>query len=206
MDKKTILQISAVILASALIFAGFAFALTRVKPLVGVAVPKEDVPYEPQTDYPQDTTLFFELEDGSSFCLRLRFKDSVIDAIVLQEGQKEAFERYGFYADETFFCSYSFIMDFVDTIDGITLDIFGNEMRYTGVQVCNILAVNKNDTATKVKVLKAIFNKIHKIGFSSEILYSIMNNTENTLSVPDCYGWTDFLGEMCNCYNFVNEE
>ena len=206
MDKKTILQITAVILASALIFAGFVFALTRVKPLVGVSVPKDDVPYEPQSDYPADTTLLFNFEDGYALCLRLQFQKNFIDAMFLKESQTELFETYGFYPSETVNCSYSFIMDFIDTIDGITLDIFGEEMRYTGVQVCNIIAVNNNHTETKIKVLKAIFNKIYKIGFSSDALYCIMNNTDNTLSVPDCYGWTDLIGKMCNCYNIVNEE
>lgn len=206
MDKKTVLQITTVILASALIFTAFVFALTRVKPLVSISVPKDDVPYEAQPDYPDDTTLFLSFEDGYSICMKLQFKNRFIDAIIIEGNEKTACESYGFYPTETINCSYSFIMDFIDTIDGITLDIFGEDMRYTGVQVCNILAVNNSHTETKTKILKAVFNKIYKIGFSSEALSCIMNETDNTLSVPDCYGWTLFLGEMCNCYNIVNEE
>ena len=206
MDKKTVILIISVILASAIIFGAFAFAVTRVKPLVGVAVPKDDVTYELPSDYPSDTTVFFSIEDGYSLCLKLEFEKGFISALFLENASSKAFEEFGFYATETAHLTYKSIMDFIDTIDGITLDIFGEEMRYTGVQVCNIIAVNKDDIQTKIKILKAIFNKINKIGFSSEALYCIMNNTDNTLSTPDCYGWTDYLGEMCNKYNIVNEE
>ena len=206
MDKKTILQITAVVLISALIFTAFVFVLTRTKPLVSISVPKDDVPYEAEPEYPADTTLFFTFEDGFSLCVSLKFKEGFISALFLENAGKKAFENFGFYPSETIHFSYASLMDFIDTIDGITLDIFGEEMRYTGVQVCNIIAVNKDHVETKVKILKAVFNKIYKIGFSSDALYSIMNNTENTLSVPDCYGWTDYLGDLCNRYNIVNEE
>ncbi len=206
MDKKTVLQIISVILASALIFTAFVFAVTRTKPLVSVEVPKNDIVYEPPIDYPKDTTVLFNLEDGFSLCLKLEFEKGFISALILENANQKAFEGFGFYATETVDLSYKSLMDFIDTIDGINLDIFGEEMRYTGVQVCNIIAVNKDHIETKIKILKAIFNKIYKIGFSSDALYCIMNNTNNTLSVPDCYGWTDYLGEMCNRYNIVNEE
>ena len=206
MDKKTILQIISVILASALIFTAFVFAVTKTKPLVSISVPKNDIIYEPPIDYPEDTTVMFTFEDGFSLCLKLEFKKGFISALILENATEKAFEGFGFYTNEKVNFSYKSLMDFIDTIDGINLDIFGEEMRYTGVQVCNIIAVNKGHIETKVKILKAIFNKIHKIGFSSDALYCIMNNTDNTLSVPDCYGWTDYLGDMCNRYNIVNEE
>lgn len=206
MDKKTVLQIISVILVSALVFAAFVFAVTRVKPLVGVAVPKNDIVYEPPTDYPSNTTIMFTFEDGYSLCVKFEFEKSFISALFLENANQKAFENFGFFATETVNFSYKSLMDFIDTIDGINLDIFGEEMRYTGVQVCNIIAVNNDHIETKTKILKAVFNKIYKIGFSSDALYCIMNNTDNTLSVPDCYGWTEYLGEMCNRYNIVNEE
>ena len=78
-------------------------------------------------------------------------------------------------------------------------------MRYTGVQVCNILAVNKDSIKTKRDVISAIFEKISKNGFSSEVLSCIINNTDTSLSAPDCFEWADYISDMCKSYNIVNE-
>ena len=203
--RNTFLLISCVILLCSSLFAGLIYISAKSEKLIGVNVKKENVPYLAESELPKNTTLLFSFEDGYGLALQLDFQNTFIDAVILEKATFVEAEKFGYFIEETVYCDYTFILDFIDVLDGIELNIFGEKLRYTGVQVCNILAVNNKSIKTKREVVCAIFEKINKNGFSSEALSCIINNTKTSLSAPDCFGWTEHITKMCGSYNIVNE-
>lgn len=206
MNKKSpFILILCVILICASLFAGLIYITTKSQKLIGVNVKKNNVPYSSEIEIPKNTTLLFSFEDGYGLALQLDFQNAFIDAVILEKATFVEAEKFGYFIEETVYCDYTFILEFIDTLNGIELNIFGEKLRYTGVQVCNILAVNNKSIKTKRDVLCAVFEKINKNGFSSESLSCIINNTKTSLSAPDCFGWIEHISKMCGSYNIVNE-
>ncbi len=203
--RNTVLLVFCVILLCSSLFASLIYMSAKSEKLIGVNVKKENVPYFAESELPKNTTLLFSFEDGYGLALQLDFQNAFIDAVILEKATFVEAEKYGYFIEETVYCDYTFILDFIDVLDGIELNIFGEKLRYTGVQVCNILAVNNKSIKTKREVLCAVFEKINKNGFSSEALSCIINNTKTSLSAPDCFGWTEHIAKMCGSYNIVNE-
>ncbi len=205
MKQKPLVQIIAVLLASALLFGGMTFLLTRSQLLIGVNIPKEKEPYEAPVEYPPDITLLFTFEDGYGVAMSLHFANGFLSAVILESPDSETAAVYGYFIDRTVHCSFTFLQTFIDTLDGLTLTVTGEPLRYTGVQVCDYLLSNKDNIAVKCAVLSAVFDKIHQNGFSNETLSCIINHTKTDLCRPDCYGWTEYVGPLCSGYNIVNE-
>lgn len=203
--KKTILLIFCVILICSIIFAGLIFFTTKTEKLIGVETKKENVPYTAKEDFPTTTTLLIEFEDGWGAAIKLDFENIFISAVILENPTLIEAEKFGYFPNETIYCDYSFLLEFTDILGGLNLNIFGEKLRYTGVQVCNILAVNNGSIKTKREVLCGIFEKINKNGFSSEALSCIINKTKTSLNTPKCFGWNEYIQKMCGSYNIVNE-
>ncbi len=203
--QNTLLVILTAMLCCSVLFSLLIFAATKSEKLIGVNIKKEDVPYQAETEPPKNTTVLFCFEDESGAAIQLDFENNFIDVVILEKANIIEAEQFGYFPTETVYCDYSFLLKFIDTIDGINLNIFGEELRYTGVQVCNILAVNSGSIKTKRDIISAIFEKISKNDFSSEVISCIINNTKTSLNAPDCFLWADFIGDMCKSYNIVNE-
>lgn len=204
MKWKIILVVFLSLIISSLLFAGIAYTATRGS-LLGVDVPKTDVPYSNEGFVPQNRTVLFTFPDNYSVALDLQFDKKFVNAMVLPDTKKETAEIYGFKITDSAKCDYSFIMDFIDHIGGIDLNLTGETLRYTGVQVCNLIASNLGNTGIRAQILEAVFVKISKNGFSSEALSCIIEETDTSLSTPACYGWDEWIPKVCISFNIVNE-
>lgn len=204
MKWKIILVVSLSIIISSLLFTGIAYTVTRGN-LLGVDVPKTDVPYSNEGFVPENRTVLFTFPDNYSVAIDLQFDKKFVNAMILPDAKKETAEIYGFKVTDTVKCDYSFIMDFIDKIGGIDLNLNGKTLRYTGVQVCNLIASDLDDTVIRAKILESVFVKISKNGFSSEALSCIIEETDTSLSTPACYGWAEWIPKVCISFNIVNE-
>lgn len=204
MKFKHFLKIFSILLCCALIFAGILFSFTREN-LIGVDVPKTDEPYSKDGYLPENTTVLFVFPDNFGAIVELDFSKEFINALIIKDPSKQRAKIYGFNIDHICTCDYSFIIDFIDIIGGITLNRQGESFRYTGVQVCNLTASFTDDTALRAAILEGVFSKISKSGFSNEALSCIIEETRTTLSAPACYGWTENMRKLCNSFNIINE-
>ena len=204
MKTKLFLTFICVFLFCALLFSGIFFIVTREN-LIGANVPKKDVPYNENGFVPQNATVLFTFPDGYGAALELDFSKNFINAAILSDPSERKAQQYGFEVQYNAVCDYPFIMNFIDHIGGIELADDDGVYRYTGVQVCNLLASFKEDTALRARILEAVFTKISKSGFSTDALYCIIEETETTLSMPACYGWCENMSKLCSSFNILNE-
>ncbi len=202
MKTKIFLQVFCIVLVCIAVFSAVAFLFTRDE-LLGVDVPKTDVPYFDGKFVPADSTVLFIFEDGSGAAVELLFEEQFIKILLLSSATLDEAAKYGFYAAHTVNCDYSFLMKFIDTLGGIASPESENYL-LTGVQVCNFLANEKNSSDTAKVIVSGIFDKISKNGFSTDLLYCIIENTDTTLSAPSCYGWVEMLKYCCASYNIVD--
>lgn len=204
MKTKIFITFISVFLVCFLIFGGILYVFTREN-LIGADVPKTDEPYDGSPFIPEDTTVLFSFPDGYSAVINLEFSKKFVSAVIIKGNSYKTAENYGFYPLHTAICDYPFLMDFIDILGGIELTTDDTVNRYTGVQICNMLASFKEDMALRVKVLEAVFIKISKSGLSTEALYCIIEDTDSSLSVPTCYGWCENVSEACSSFNIINE-
>lgn len=202
MKSKIILQVFAVILVCVCVFSGIVFVFSREE-LLGVDVPKSDVPYIDGRYIPDDSTVLIIFEDGSGAAVQLLFEKQMINLLLLKEATNEAAQIFGYEANHTLSCDYGFLIKFVDTLGGIELET-GNGYALTGVQVSNLLAQEKGSSDTAEAIARGIFDKISKNGFSTDLLYCIIENTDTTLSSPACYGWVENLKYCASAYNIID--
>lgn len=200
MKLRKILILFAVIVLCTAFFMGTAFLFSR-KVLLGVDAPKSDVPYVDGRHLPEDTTVLFTFTDGTAVAIELLFSKEFTNILLLNSQNSKDYSEYGFNIDHTVQCDYSFLMKFIDTLGGIELN--GSDYLLTGVQVCNLLATAV-DNSTSLEIIKAVMNKISKNGLRQEALYCIIDNTNTTLSVPVCFNWNIWVGEICVSYNIID--
>ncbi|MBE6729521.1 MAG: hypothetical protein E7568_04745 [Ruminococcaceae bacterium] len=199
MKRKIFITFICSFLSCLVLFIGVLFLFSREN-LTGVDVPKTDEPYG-KTFLPSNTVVLFTFPDACGVAISLDFENSKTVAAVLKTPDKEAALDFGFEVEYTAECDYPFMMDFIDTLGGIELDNY----RYTGVQVCNMLASFKDDVTLRANILNAVFEKIAKYGLSQEALYCIIEDTKTNLSVPACYGWCENSIMVFSSINILNE-
>ncbi len=100
---------------------------------------------------------------------------------------------------------YGLLADIVDLVGGIELENETEEnLRYTGVQIVEILNQNVENSSFNREIIYKIIEKIRDNGFKKEDFLYIINNSETTLTVPICYYWADYMKELCGSVNGVN--
>lgn len=200
MKSKIFLSFFLLVFFCVAVFSGIAFLFSREK-LLGVEVPKNDVPYIDGRYIPEDCTVLVVFEDGSGAAVQILFEKQMTNVLLLSPATSHIAESCGYTVNQTVNCDYSFLMKFVDILGGIEIQ---SGYTLTGVQVCNLLAEEKDSPETAKNIIKGIFNKISKNGFTTDALYCIIEETETSLSSPACYGWVENLKYCSVAVNIVD--
>lgn len=202
MKSKLFLQITAVVLSCIALFSAVIFYFSKQN-LLGVDVPKSDVPYIDGRFIPNDSTVLFIFEDGSGAAVQLLFEKRITNVLLLKTADEKTAEAFGYSVNHTASCDYSFLIKFINLLGGIEApDNSGYTL--TGVQVCNMLSQKENTADTQRAIVRGVLNKISKNGFSTDLLYCIIENTNTTLSAPACYGWVENLKYSTVAYNVID--
>ncbi|MBQ8267756.1 MAG: hypothetical protein IJZ21_05170, partial [Clostridia bacterium] len=98
---------------------------------------------------------------------------------------------------------YQLIGGIVDRVGGVNVEVNGETLRYTGVQIIDLISVNP-DEDMKAQVITQIFRQISENNFSKDDFIYIIENSKSNLTVVDCIYWLDYIGEMRGNINFVN--
>ncbi len=158
------------------------------------------VPYK---NIPDNAGIAFLLPDGSGVMAYLDFESSCINVVNIENYDRNNNMYYGYTVDYIIEADYQLIGGIVDRVGGVNIEINGETLRYTGVQVIDLLSVNQ-DKNVKPQIITQIFKQISKIGFSKDDFVYIMENSESNLSIIDCIYWLDYIDELRGRINFAN--
>lgn len=201
--NKNLFKKAIVIVGSMLIFFFGAYAYLNYN--LNKQTAKTDqkdytVPYE---NLPDNTGIVFSLPSGSAVMAYLDFENNCINVVNIEKYDSSNNMYYGYIADFVVETDYQLIGGIIDRVGGVNIEINGETLRYTGVQVIDLISV-KYDESIKMQIISQIFEQISKIGFSKEDFVYIIENSNGNLTIVDCIYWLDNIDEICANINIVN--
>lgn len=164
-------------------------------------VDKKDytVPYEKM---PENSGVAFVLPNNSAVLVYLDFENVCMQILNIEKFGIQT-EYYGYTADYTVELSYELIGGIIDRVGGINLEIDGEILRYTGVQVIDLISSGKA-SMIKQQLITQIFEQISKNKFSREDFVYIIEKSKSDLSIIDCIYWLEYIDDISGRVNFVN--
>ena len=158
------------------------------------------VPYD---SAPDNCGLLLEAPLESRWLIFLDFEKERIMILEASALKSDSTEHLGYSVDYRIGADYELIAAVIDRVGGIELNIDGTHLRYTGVQVCDLLCSNDSKEIQK-QVFLAFFENVSKNGFSKNDFAYIMDNSDTDLTMPVCFDWPQRLSQMCRSVSFVN--
>ncbi len=155
----------------------------------------ESVPY--YTQLPDNKGVMFEIGTRNAYFF-LDFENSAVTVIL----NSQNVENMGYNVDYTIGADYSILRDICDYFEGINLTIDAETLRYTGTQVVELLSRDNSDEL-RIKIIKAIFEKIEKQGTGADFFNMLINSGKTDMKMPDCYFWTDFMDDVAKNVCFL---
>ncbi len=195
---KTVL----VFFSCALVFSLSVFIFTDNPSTVqNTEVKDRRVPYEGRV--PENTGLLFTFPSGSAVMFFLDFSSKQIITAVIDEYYDDAEKSLGYEINHTISADFGLTEGFIDRIGGVDLNVDDQELRYTGVQVADILS-KTNTGDIRRQIVSAVLEKISRVGISSDDFVYIIENSSSSLTLPDCIYWIEHIPDMCMRYILVN--
>ncbi len=151
--------------------------------------PSQKVPYTQEK--PQNAGVVLDIAGDKSF-VYLDFKRELICASLFLEESKIGENIYGYNCDYTLNTDIDFIVELVDYLEGIELTINNETLRYTGVQIADIIVLDK-DREHKVDIFNAVMQKISKNGIGNDFFLQAVEKYDTNITVPDFYYWPDYI-------------
>lgn len=192
---KYLLNVLAICVCVGIVFIGSGYLYLERE--LGEAENKAySVPY--YSPAPENAGILFKIDEQSV----LVYLDFAGEGMRFVFG--EDWHIYGYKADYTVKGDYDLVSGIVDILGGIDLEIDGEVLRYTGVQVSELLLKSNLDRKLVDRVIIKITEKIKKIGFQNEDFLYIIENSSTNLNIPDCYYWGDYISGLCENVRIVN--
>lgn len=182
-------------------FSAYLYLYSGLKTAQNAETKENTIPY--QKDPPEDCGMLFNFESGSAVMIFLDFSDARILCAVIDDYNEGDEERLGYKIDYTIKANHTFTEGLIDNFGGINLDLDGTPLRYTGVQVADLIS-KSSDGEIKRQVVCALLEKIARFGISTDDLVYIIENSTTSLTIPDCIYWIDLVPEMCLRYMIIN--
>ena len=133
----------------------------------------------------------------------LDFTDTVCTVISCDDINQDAEMHLGYSVDYSITLDYDVISGIIDRIGGIELETNGELLRYTGIQVVDLIYTNKENDIDR-DIISAIFSSISKNGFSKSDFVYIIDSGNTDLTVPICFDWPLYMKSLCRNFSFVN--
>ncbi|MBP3706109.1 MAG: hypothetical protein J6J13_02515 [Clostridia bacterium] len=158
----------------------------------------------PYSTHPENSGVLFVMPDGSGMLIYLDFSQNCISAIFIDDCDNEKSVFYGYPADYRIEGDYTLLSGIIDNIGGIDLETDGEALRYTGVQVTQLLSYTDNLRSALKEIVPSIFTSISKNGFSvSDIKYILENCSYTTLTLPECLNWSNYIAQMADTLTII---
>ena len=161
-----------------------------------------DIPYS--SSNVQNAGILLEICDSKTF-FYLDFEGNDLLVIFPDESVSVTVDSlYGYSINYEISGDYSLVSDIVDILDGIEMTQNGEKLRFTGVQICDMLARSDEYSELKRQLISKILEKIGEQGFEKKDFVYIIENSKTDLTVPDCYFWSDYISGLCKNARFIN--
>ncbi|MBQ3817178.1 MAG: hypothetical protein II802_02765, partial [Clostridia bacterium] len=103
---------------------------------------------------------------------------------------------YGYKINYRVSSDISLLAGIIDLVDGIEIPIENEKLRYTGVQIADLVSTTVEKQVLKREITTALFDKISEVGLQKSDFVYIIENSETDLTVPQCYYWDEKIREM----------
>lgn len=165
------------------------------------SVPQESIPYYEQK--PDNTTLLLEI-CTTQILLNLDFEQEILNILYPEDSVTIGDVVFGYEVNHIIKADYSLAEYFTDAVQGIELTVDGQTLRYTGVQIYELLNFSYVSDELGREILAAIISGIGQNSITDEELLYVVKNYETDLKFSDCFMWTDYLQKLCRFPRFVN--
>ena len=152
---------------------------------------------------PENVGIMFELGGRQTYCF-LDFYYKRLNIIFNAESYDTEGSIMGYPIDYSIKLDGEVFAQIIDLVGGIELESEEGVLRYTGVQITDMMTYSTQYKRLEREIIRKIFEKIGKNGFKKQDFFYIIENSETTVTVPICYYWTDYFKELCSSVNEVN--
>lgn len=158
------------------------------------------VPYE---KLPDNKGIAFVLPDNGAVLAYLDFEEKSVKVLQIENFDDDSGEYFGYTCDYTVNVDYNLLSGIIDRTGGVNLNQNGETLRFTGVQVVDLLSVD-NSGDIKKQLPHEIFNQISNNGFSKDDFLYLIKNADTDLKITDCIYWIDYFDKITKNVIFVN--
>lgn len=150
--------------------------------------PIEKVPY--YQEKPENAGVLIDILGDKTY-IYFDFENSKIASVLfLEDKDIEGNEIYGYPIDYNLETNVDFVANLVDYLSGIELDLNGEILRYTGVQIAEII-MKDQDKIYKKEIFQNIIKQISIKGIGNDFIMDSQENINTNITVPQFYYWCD---------------
>ena len=110
---------------------------------------------------------------------------------------------YGYSHDYTINGDSTVINNIIDCVGGVELIYEDTKLRYTGLQV-NQLLKRSHSKELRRDIISKVSEKIVTYGIGNEFFSGILNNSITELKFSECCLWRDYLPQLCENIIFID--
>ena len=159
----------------------------------------ESAPDIPYGSTPENCVIYLSVTEGKGLLMYLDFENKRVTTHIYEKDCETEIQNSGYEVNYLIEADIDFIGNLNDRLGGIVLEKNGGKYRFSSVALIQEIEENSNIDNLQ-KITEAFFDKISKLGLSSNDFKFIMNNTKTNLNYPTCYGWIDFLPKLFENY------
>ncbi len=201
--NRTALKTAFVVFFCFILFFGgsYAYLWSSLKDTRQPADTKDyNVPYN---SVPDNCGILINAPLNQKWLIYLDFTDTVCTVISCNDIKRDAKTHLGYTVDYSITLDYDIISGIIDRIGGIEIETDGELLRYTGIQVVDLIYTNEENDIDR-DIISAIFSAISKNGFSKSDFVYIIDSGNTDLTVPICFDWPSYMKSMCRNFSFAN--
>jgi len=164
---------------------GYFYLNREIKP---VEKNQEKIPYYKSA--PENRGLVFTVSNKTIF-LYFDFESEELKIFI--ENPIERALLYGYSLDYLIKTDYAFLEDIIDSLNGIELNIAGENLNCSGNQVCEILTDSDITYEKRKEIIIKVLKKMGEKGVTEAEINYLISATNTTLSAVDAYYWLGYL-------------
>ena len=161
---------------------------------------EENIPYY---ETPENCGLRFFLPGEKEVLFFLDFTEEIAYIIIIDENNGLKGDYAGYTVNYDFTLDYAVLSEFFDRLGGLDLEIEGEPLRVTGVQVCDMLCTNSSKEFS-ASVIRAVCERIAQEGLTNDDFVFLIENGNTGLTLPVCIYWQNYLEKTLANAMFVN--
>ena len=151
--------------------------------------PAEKVPYD---STPENLGIVVNINGNTSFYF-LDFLEEEVN-VFLENPVENALYK-GYSVDYIIEGDSTLLEKVVDYFGGIELTVGDEKLNCTGLQVTEFLRKN-NTKEERLQVIVSLSNRFSQEQFTEELIHLIFDNSETTLTLTDCYLFSEDLHKL----------